>query len=216
VPALLRSITQLAADLLPAVSYASTTAHREDGYVTVAMSSEMALAVDEAQYADEAGPCLDALRTAEPTVVPRIDATVNWPGFRHAASRFGLCASLSIPVFGGRGTPIAALNLYGRDTLAMAPLHAAVTAAFESSGEEGADPGPGGLDPGALQLVDGLIGAFAVRARIQVALGVIMAVENTNADAAYAVLRSRAATAASSLVTTAEAVVAWASDQPSA
>ena len=214
VPALLRSITQFAADRLPPVSYASVTTHRDDGYVTVAMSSEVALAVDEAQYAEDSGPCLEALLTAEPTAVPRIDATVNWPGFRAAAHRLGLRASLSIPLFGGRGKPIAALNLYSRDPSAMAPLSAATLVAFVSSGEDVADAGTDGLDPGARQLVDGLVGALALRARIQLALGVIMATEHVSADAAYAILRSQAATTALSLAAAAERVLSRVGNQP--
>jgi hypothetical protein len=214
VAALLRSITQLAADLLPPVRYASVTAEQNSAYVTVAMSSEVALAVDEAQYADDSGPCLDALRTAEPTAVPQIDATVNWPGFRAEAYRLGLRASLSIPLFAGRGTPIAALNLYGHDTLAMAPLNAAVLATFESSGEDDAEPRSDDLGPGALQLVAGLVGALAVRSRIQLALGVLMAAERANADAAYAALRCRAATTALSLTAAAESVLTRAGQHP--
>jgi hypothetical protein len=48
-------ITRLAADRVAAVDYASVTATREGAHTTVAASSELALAVDEAQYADEAG-----------------------------------------------------------------------------------------------------------------------------------------------------------------
>jgi GAF domain-containing protein/ANTAR domain-containing protein len=213
VSALLRSITQCAADELPPVSYASVTVHQQRSYATVAMSSRLALAVDEAQYADDAGPCLDALQTAKPTAVPRIDATVNWPGFRAEAHRLGLRASLSIPLFGGRGTPIAALNLYGHDTVAMAPLSAAVLAAFESDGAVAGPESPD-LEPGVLQLVEGLIGALAVRARIQLALGVIMARERTSADSAYAILRARAAMDGSALTAMAESILTRAGNHP--
>jgi hypothetical protein len=212
VSALLKSITQSAADLLPPVSYASLTVYDDDSYATVAMSSELALAVDEAQYADQAGPCLDALRTDKPTAVQQIDATVRWPGFRAAALRLGLRASLSIPLFAGRGTPIAALNLYGYDTDAMAPLIAAVLTTFENS-SDGAESKPLELEPGPLQLVDGLIGAFGVRADIQRSLGVIMSMEHTDADGAYAILRSRAAATAVSLPVVAESVLTRAGDE---
>ncbi len=37
---------------------------------------------------------------------------MRWPGFRDTAYRLGLHTSLSIPLFAGRGEPIAALNLY--------------------------------------------------------------------------------------------------------
>ena len=49
---------------------------------------------------------------------------MTWPGFREAATAMGLHASLSIPLFAGSGAPIAALNLYSHDLLAMAPLNA--------------------------------------------------------------------------------------------
>jgi hypothetical protein len=211
VSALLKSITQSAADLLPPVSYASVTVRDEDSYATVAMTSELALAVDEAQYVEQAGPCLDTLETDEPTALPRIDATVKWPGFRAAALRLGLRASLSIPLFAGRGTPIAALNLYGHDTDTMAPLIAAVLTTFESSTDGGGESAVDGLEPGPLQLVDGLIGAFRVRAEIQVALGVLMSSEHTDADGAYAILRSRAAADTVSLTAAAESVLTQAS-----
>ena len=216
VPALLRSITQYTADLLPAVSYASVTAAEEDSYVTVALSSESALAVDEAQYAAGDGPCLNALRTADPTSVPRIDATVQWPGFRAEARRLGLHASLSIPLFAGRGTSIAALNLYSHDLHAMAPLSAAVLAIFEGSTLESSGKGtPDHLGPGPAQLVDGLLGAFAVRSRIQQALGVIMAAEHMTADSAYTILCSGAVAGAVALSSAAESVVARAGDNQS-
>src|SRR5687768_15774405 len=43
-------VARLAADTLTAVDYASITAGRGPGYTTVAASSDLALAVDQAQY----------------------------------------------------------------------------------------------------------------------------------------------------------------------
>jgi hypothetical protein len=207
VPELLRSVLQHAVDLLTPVTYASITRPDKDSYSTVAMTSEAALAVDEAQYAKQEGPCLDALRTAEPTAVPRIDTTMKWPDFRAEARRLGLRASLSIPLFAGRGTPIAALNLYSHTTEPMVPLNATVLSTFETSSQDGAASKLDGLDPGALQLVDGLIGAFTIRNTIQRAIGVLMATEQTTADHAYAILRGRAATTDCSLITTADSIL---------
>jgi len=89
------TIAQLSADLIAPVAYASITAYRDDAVTTVATSSEIALAVDQAQYAEQAGPCLDALDTASPIAVPNIAATMRWPGFRDSAYRLGVSASLS-------------------------------------------------------------------------------------------------------------------------
>ncbi|MFB9359873.1 GAF and ANTAR domain-containing protein [Actinoplanes nipponensis] len=200
-------ITQLCADLLDPVAFASVTRQFEGRYSTVAVSSALALAVDEAQYADNAGPCLDALDGGSPTVVPHIDATMSWPGFRDAAYRLGLHSSLSIPLFAGRGLPVAALNLYGHDPAAMAPLSAAVLDAYEESPER-LPAGPrGDLGAGAQALVDGIVGAFAVRATIQRAIGMIIAERRTNPDLAYALLRSRAAETTGSLIGVATSLV---------
>jgi hypothetical protein len=203
----LQLITRLAADLLPPVSYASMTGRGPDGFVTVAMTSDIALAVDEAQYADDTGPCLDVLRTGSAEAVPEIDTTVNWPGFREQAHQLGLRSSLSLPIFAGRGVTIAALNLYSRDSAAMAPLSVAVLAAYDSEIEDPAAPSAEDLDPGTRQLVDGLTGAFAVRTMIQRSLGVIMAEEQTTADVAYVKLRSRAAATGLTLTAAAGSVL---------
>lgn len=205
---LLTTIVQLAADLLDPVAFTSVTREYESRYSTVAVSSALALAVDEAQYADSAGPCLDALDSGAPTSVPRIDTTMSWPGFRDAAYQLGLRSSLSIPLFAGRGLPTAALNLYGHDPATMAPLSAAVLTTFDDSDLGRTTDPPEELGPGAGELVAGLAGAFAVRATIQQAIGMIIAERQTNADLAYGLLRSLTAATKASLVEVAMAVIA--------
>jgi hypothetical protein len=111
---------------------------------------------------------------------------MQWPEFRDAAFALGLRAS-SIPLFAGRGTAIAGLNLYGRDPGAMAPLTAAVWNVFDF--EPVADVENHRLDNGSAGLVAGIAGAFAVRAVIQQALGVIIADTQRTGDAAYLILR---------------------------
>jgi hypothetical protein len=204
----LETIAQCCADLLDVVAFASVTRYGESGYSTVAVSSALALAVDEAQYADQAGPCLDTLDSGRPTSVSHIDATMSWPGFRDAATRLGLRSSLSIPLFAGRGVPTAALNLYGHDPAAMAPLSAVVLAVYDDAPESDQPGARAELRPGDRELVAGLLGAFAVRATIQQAIGVIIAERATNADLAYALLRTSAATTTGSLIDAATAIVA--------
>src|SRR3954470_23160518 len=106
----LRTIARLTAERVAAARYASITALRGKNYITVAFSDEPAKAIDDAQYADNTGPCLDALDTGTPVAVPDIDAAVRWPGFHQAALRMGLHASVSVPLHAGRGEPIAGLN----------------------------------------------------------------------------------------------------------
>jgi len=204
-------IAQLAADRVAAVDYASVTAVRQNAYTTVAASSELAVAVDEAQYTEQAGPCLEPLHTATPAPVPDIAATMAWPGFRDQAFKLGLRASLSVPLFAGSGEPVAVLNVYAHDAAAMAALTEAVWNVYKpnpaAGGGEVAD-----LEPGAAELMAGLAEALAVRATIQQAVGVIMARQAVGALDAYLSLRARAAETGNSLTTTAAALIHQLSD----
>jgi hypothetical protein len=184
-------IAILSADRIAGVSYASVTSRYEGAYATVAASSALAIEVDKAQYAGDAGPCLDALAGDDPVVVPDIAATITWPGFRDVAFRLGLRASLSIPLFAGRGTPIAALNLYAHDADAMKVLAAAVWSVYDV--DTSPDRHFDDLDAGGNDLIAGLAGAFAVRAHIQRAIGVLISVTGFGADQAFLALCRRAA-----------------------
>ena len=206
-------IAQLAADTVGGVDYASITALRGDDPTTVAASSEIAREVDRAQYEAQAGPCLTAVGTGEAVTVPDFTATMAWPGFLEAAIGMGLRASVSVPLYAGRGAPVAVLNLYGRDAAAMAPLIARVEALhdLDSAGTGDAEPGaldPGALDPGGEALVDGIAEAVTARATIQMAIAVLMARTERTADEAYALLRLGAAETGVSLTVAAVALVA--------
>jgi hypothetical protein len=198
-------IARLAADRVAAVDYASVTAIREDAYTTVAASSELAVAVDEAQYGEQAGPCLEPLHTGAPVPVLDIAATMVWPGFRDHAVKIGLRASMSLPLYAGSGTPVAVLNLYSHDATAMAALTEALWTVYKPGSVAGGQAVD--LEPGALELMAGLVKVFAIRATIQQAVGVIMAWEAVGALDAYLSLRARAAEAGSSLTAAAAAVI---------
>jgi hypothetical protein len=131
---------------------------------------------------------------------------MTWPGFREAATSMGLHASLSIPLFAAAGTPIAALNLYSHDLLAMAPLNAWVWTVYTTDQAAHPQTDPLLVDTGGADLVAGLIAAFEVRAMIQRAIGVVMADEHCSAKDAYLTLRIRAAQAGTSLTGVATAL----------
>jgi hypothetical protein len=198
-------IAQLAAERIAAVDYASVTSRHEDAYATVAANSELAVAIDEAQYRDDAGPCLEALEASYPAAVPEIAATMTWPGFRAAAVKLGLRASLSVPLFAGSGRTVASLNLYSRHSGAIAPLGAAVWAAYDPDWSE---PGQqDDLESGGRELVGGLIGALARRTMIQQAIGILMSTTARTPDLAYLALRTRAAESGASLTDIAARVI---------
>ncbi len=198
-------VVQLAASLIDAIDHASITARCEDAYVTVAASSDVAVEIDQAQYEDKAGPCLEALEGEYPAAVPDIAAIMTWPGFRDTAGGLGLKTSLSIPLFAGSGTTIAALNLYSRDPGALRVLTAAVWAAYDP---DVSDPwNRDALDPGGRELTAGLIAASGLRSMIQRAIDVLAADGEMSADRAYLTLRMRAAEAGLSLTDTAAQVI---------
>jgi hypothetical protein len=179
-------VTQLVADRLGAVRYASITRGLPGSHATVAASSELAVAVDQAQYADDAGPCLDSLADGRPVAVPEIAATMVWPRFRAVAAELGLRASLSIPLFAGSGATLASLNLYTDRSERLTALAEAVRSIYDGA------PARCDLDAGGSELIAGLSGALAVRAVIQRALGVLMAVEGGGPQEAYLTLCERA------------------------
>jgi GAF domain len=196
----LKKIAALAADRVAAADYASVTTLQGEEYTTVAASSDIASAVDEAQIADGSGPCLQALQTGEPVGVTDTSATMDWPGFHAVAPVVGLQASVSVPLYNGRGTPIAVLNLYGRDSTTMEPLIVGVAHLYATSRELalGIDPPPVS-DPGAAELLDGYARALAVRTAIRRAVHLLATMNDSSTDDAYTILCQRAAEHGNSL-----------------
>jgi hypothetical protein len=207
VEALMTTVARLAAEQIAAARYASITALRGKDYITVAVSDELVRAIDEAQYVDGAGPCLEAAATGVPVGVPQIDSMVQWPGFHRAAPRMGLCASVSVPLFAGRGDAVAALNVYGSDGYAMAPLIAAVGAVHGDPTEQPDGGELGELDDGGRDLVAGYAGALRVRAAVRLAIELIMADFRCGPEDAYMSLCIRAADAGTDLARAATVVI---------
>jgi len=203
----LQSLVRLAADHVGAADYASVTVLRDDAYSTVAASSELAVAVDQAQYDDEDGPCLRAIDRNTPVTVPEIATVIRWPKFREAAIRMGLHASASVPIFTGSGTTFAALNLYGRDLAAMGPLIAGIWALYDPDRPLPPDDALRRLDAGGQDLLAGFGEAMAIRSTIQLALGTIMGKTGVTARQAYLQLRLHAADTGAGLLDTANALI---------
>jgi hypothetical protein len=205
---LMVTIARLAADRIEAASYASITALRGKDYITVAVSDELIRAVDEAQYADGTGPCIEAVDSGTAVGVPDIATMVEWPGFHYAAPRMGLRASVSVPLFAGRGNAIAALNVYGTDRDAMAPLIAAVWAVHSDLRDPLTDEASlSRLDAGGRDLVTGHVEALRVRSTVRMAIELIMAGNRCGADDAYLSLCIRAAEAGTDLAQAAAALI---------
>ena len=81
----------------------------------MASSGQLALDVDERQYAEGYGPCLDAVRLGEIVIVPDMASETRWPEYLPRAREAGVAASVSIPL-PIEDRHIGALNIYTRQT----------------------------------------------------------------------------------------------------
>jgi GAF domain-containing protein len=204
----LLTIARLTVERVTAARYASVTALRGRTYTTVAVSDDLIRAVDDAQYADDAGPCLEALRRSIPVGVPAIDATLQWPGFHEAAPRMGLHASVSVPLFAGRGDAIAALNVYSHDGPAMAPLIAGISLVHGHAGPEATDGEHlSELDAGSQELVLGYAESLRIRNTIRLAVELIRTGNRCSTEDAYLSLCIRAGEAGTDLAEAATALI---------
>lgn len=109
--ALLDEVAALARRALPETPEASVTVLTNDRPRTAASSGEVALRLDEHQYDDRYGPCLDAAASGSTIQVTMDDPAGPYPDFRRAARRAGITHSLSVGV-PAAGRVAAALNLY--------------------------------------------------------------------------------------------------------
>ncbi len=107
--ALMQRMVKVAASALRDVSSASVTVPDGAAGTTLAATDRVALRIDEAQYAADDGPCLEALRTGTEVHVAELSGA-RWPGTAASAVREGVYASLSVPMHNGER--IGVLNLY--------------------------------------------------------------------------------------------------------
>ncbi|WP_067510221.1 GAF and ANTAR domain-containing protein [Actinoplanes sp. TFC3] len=204
----LTSIAGASVSQVSAADYASVTRLEGAEFTIVAASDDIAAAVDEAQITDSVGPCLQALSEGEPVVVPDTAATMQWPGFQKVAAELGLHASVSVPLFTGWGPPVAVLNLYGRDSTAMAPLIIGVAHLYATSRELSFGIAvPPALDPGAEQLLTAYRQVLALRATINRAVTILTRTSAETAERSFFLLQKRAMYSGTTLRTAATAVL---------
>jgi GAF domain-containing protein len=115
-------ITRRATDGTSAIS---VTAHEDGSYHTAASTGPDARHVDEYEYAEGAGPCIDAIESGERQLSPDVLADERWPTFSAVAVDAGFRSVAGVPLVAGDRT-VGALNLYAtepdglREVLALA------------------------------------------------------------------------------------------------
>jgi GAF domain-containing protein len=107
----LRQVTVLATRTIPAAASCSITVDDEGRGSTVAAANELARQLDELQYANGNGPCLQALQDGTAVSVANMAAEDRWGEYPQLAVRHGVLSSLSLPL-APAGKTLGALNMY--------------------------------------------------------------------------------------------------------
>jgi hypothetical protein len=202
VPILLIRICRLARHELPQCDAVSITYAGDHGVTTLEADPDLVRVVDAAQYADDDGPCLRALREGYPAWWD-IDTSITWSGFRAQSRRLGLHSALAVPLFTAASAPVASLNLWSRSPAALEPLHAAVVMLFDAYAARTSSASPAELAPGERQLTNGLRRALELRTIINKAVGCLIARHEVRPDEAFELLRARARSGGTDIARTA-------------
>jgi GAF domain-containing protein len=182
VDAALTRITQVAVAVVEPCDGASLTMRRAGVPDAPASSDDWALGLDELQFEEQEGPCLNCLREGSVMRVRDLDQDERFPSYGPRAAERGALSALSLPM-AADGRTVGALNLYskhrdafGREELALGELlaaHAALAVqaavAYYSSRD----------------LADQMRSAMQSRALIEQAKGVLVARERIGPDAAF-------------------------------
>jgi GAF domain-containing protein len=181
----LTRVTELAWRAIDGCDLASITSMRDEMFETVAYSHRDALEIDEAQYADDRGPCLYAFRRRELVSVPSITESDSWDAFRAAAAERGVRSSFSLPMATGNAR-VGALNLYSRRDNAFNDVPPAVALLFAK--QAAAAIWNARTQSSARDIIEHLERALETRDLIGMAKGVIMSNEKLTDAEAFALL----------------------------
>jgi GAF domain-containing protein len=182
---LLQRVAELAQGVIPGAAEVSVTMVGRDKATTVVATGSLATALDERQYDDESGPCLDAAQSGSVASIPDMRTEVRWPHFTKAAVEAGALSSLSTPI------PLqqyanAALNMYGTEAGVFDDEAQAMAQSFASYA--GVALANMHLYESTRTLAEQLQVAMESRAVIEQAKGVLMGQRRCTAEEAFDIL----------------------------
>lgn len=167
---------------------AGVTVIRRGRAITTSYTDDVVLAVDEAQYSANQGPCLDAAATRTMVRVDSSAAAERFPLFWERNANSGMHSFLSAPV-AIDDDHHGALNLYSRGDHGFSRLDEAalriyvtVTGSVLSAARRAAD---------AQLQMDGFKAAMESRAAIEQCKGIVMAVMNVSDERAFELVKWR-------------------------
>ena len=157
---------------------------RHGQVITAASSDRIVIELDELQFTNNEGPCLDAVADGGSTYAPDLADDSRWPKFGPAAARAGIRSALAFRL---SARPVSALNLYARLPAAFGATDRAKGVIFatlagialDTAGERADDE----------HRVANLHEALKTRELIGQAQGILIERERITAEQAFDVLR---------------------------
>jgi GAF domain-containing protein len=181
----LQQLVDIATEALPGADEISITLVRGDKGWTAAYTGPLALDADEMQYERGYGPCLDAGRTGTVLLIRDTREEPRWPDYAaHVAAR-GVRSSLSVPL-PIQTDVIGALNCYSRTPSAFPPE--AIEVAEELAGHVAVAVSNAVAYTNEATVAEHMRTALSSRSIIDQAIGVVMAQNRCDAEAAFAIL----------------------------
>ena len=181
----LQLIAELAKRTVPGAEDTSVTLIRGETAHTTVCTSDFAKKLDEWQYQEGAGPCLDASAGAATLSVPVMSAEDRWPEWAVRAFTAGVQSSLSIglPV---QDTVNGALNIYATKPEAFDAEAIELGQTF--AGYAAVALANAHLYDATATLAEQMRTAMESRAVIEQAKGIIMGDQRCTADEAFRIL----------------------------
>lgn len=185
----LQEAAELAAGVVEPPASCGITIQRDGQPITVASSDDQAALLDETQYQQDDGPCLQAMRTGHPVYVRDVGSERRWPPYIKVARQHGLQSSYSMPMM-VRGESLGAVNTYAFHSTdafdddqkqRLAVFSAQAAGAFQLVSRNTRNT----------ELLEQLERALTSRTVIDQALGIIMGQQQCSADEAFALLRAQ-------------------------
>ncbi|HUR73503.1 MAG TPA: GAF and ANTAR domain-containing protein [Sporichthya sp.] len=183
----LDEICRISVRAIPNAEGASLTMFNEQGPAAVAASDDWAKTLDETQYREREGPCLDAARTGLVFRVRDLKEESRWPSYAPHAAGLGARSMISLPLT-VEGKLLGALNLYARDSDAFDAE--SVSVAEIIAGHAGLASQVAATFFRHRDLSEGLQQAMLSRATIEQAKGILMARHKVRAEPAFELLRA--------------------------
>lgn len=186
--AALTRVTLVAVGTVAHCDGASLTMRRDGVPDAPASSDDWARSLDEMQFQEQEGPCLNCLREGSVMRVRDLATDERFPSYGPRAAAAGALSGLSLPM-AADGRTVGALNLYSRrvdafDTEALAlgellAAHAALAVQAATAYYSSRD------------LAEQMRAAMQSRALIEQAKGVLMTQERLSAERAFELLVQR-------------------------